>query len=87
MVKLSNSIIASDLLSGDPIDMEMLHNICDMMGTDDFSAEHCQLYLDKPMTVIQDSADTCLPAVSDETLKAIIKEIKTCNSVDLSGIN
>ena len=69
------------------MNMEMLHNICDMMGTEDFSAEHCQLYLDQPMTVIQDSADTCLPAVSGETLKAIVKEIKTCNLVDLSGIN
>lgn len=67
--------------------MEMLHNICDMIGTDVFSAEHCQLYLDQPMTIIQDSADTCLPAVSGETLKAIIKEMKTCNLVDLSGTN
>jgi hypothetical protein len=65
--------------------MEMLHHISAMMGTECFSTEICLIYLDQPLIAIHDNADVLVPVVSGETLRAIIKEILSCNLLDLSG--
>jgi hypothetical protein len=64
--------------------MELLRDFSDIIGTEDFSAEICQAYLDQPLGFNNDT-DVLVPNLDFELLNDIIIKIKDCDQDQLSG--
>lgn len=65
--------------------MDRLRDISDLIGTEDFSADVCQSYLDLPVTSNYDNSDVFVPNISCEMLGDIISQIKECDNEELKG--
>jgi hypothetical protein len=65
--------------------MEIFHDISDIVGGEDFSAESCQAYLDQPLGSYYDSSDVLVPNLDCDSLNTIIKRINDCNDNELAG--
>lgn len=65
--------------------MDMLRDISDSIGTEDFSADSCQSYLDQPATTIHDNSDVFVPNINSDVLGEIIRRIKECDIDELAG--
>lgn len=65
--------------------MDMIRDISDSIGTEDYSADSCQSYLDQPVTTLHDNTDVFVPNISCDALGEIIRKIKECDIDEFAG--